>query len=58
MNRLYKENYLHMIHQAKTIDTLQRLIDCASVDLNLNEWREVIDAARDVRARLTNAGKF
>ena len=56
--KLYKSHYLHIINNVETVDKLQRVLDCASVDLNVSEWQQVCDAARPIRCRLIEEGRF
>ena len=47
-----KDEYIYRANNAKSVEDFDRIIDCASVDLNRGEWWEVVTQTRDYRRYL------
>lgn len=57
VKKFSKAQYAAWVRNAASVDALQRITDGASIDLDRNDYDEILNLARPVRRALLEAGK-
>lgn len=57
VKKFSKAQYAAWVRNAASVDALQRITDGASIDLDRNDYDEILNLARPVRQALLEAGK-